>query len=122
MGVTLRCSEPKQSPRLGIVLRPMCAAEVHAAEYGLRLCLALLCSKLYQPPRLYRIFAFKCGEPLFAHPPSCARVGARINSEASVPTCARVAHLERSNGVESVTDGPSRSLKEGYNQRKRHAR
>ena len=32
----MRCSEPKQPPRLGKVLRPALAVVVHGAEPGLR--------------------------------------------------------------------------------------
>jgi hypothetical protein len=44
IGVALRCSEPKQPPRLGIVFRPAFAAAVHEAEQILLIGVALRCS------------------------------------------------------------------------------
>ena len=46
---------PKQSPRLGRVLRPTIAKVVHAAEAELRLGVALHCSEPEQPPRLGKV-------------------------------------------------------------------
>jgi hypothetical protein len=54
--VALRCSEPKQPPRLGQVHRPTFAPPVHAAEKILRLSDALRCSEPIQPPRLGKVY------------------------------------------------------------------
>jgi len=43
LGLALRCSEPKQPPRLCKVWWPAFAFVVHAAEYDLRLGVSLLC-------------------------------------------------------------------------------
>eukprot|EP00964_Phaeocystis_antarctica_P041617 scaffold23809_cov74-Phaeocystis_antarctica.AAC.4 len=48
-------NEPKQPPRLGIVLRPAIADPVHGAEIGPCHGVALRCSEPKQPPRLGKV-------------------------------------------------------------------
>ena len=55
LGVALRCSEPKQPPRLGKVYRTSFAVVVHVAEYALRLGVALRCSEPKLLPRLGKV-------------------------------------------------------------------
>ena len=55
IAVALRCSEPKQPPRLGKVYWPAFALEVHVAEVILRIGVALRCSKPKEPPRLGKV-------------------------------------------------------------------
>ena len=45
ISVALRCRQPEQPPRLGIVFRPTMAGEVHATEAALRLGVPLRCSE-----------------------------------------------------------------------------
>ena len=56
IGVTLRCSELEQPPRLGIVYRAALAAIVHAAESALRNGVALRSSEPEQPPALGKVY------------------------------------------------------------------
>ena len=72
-GVALRCSEPKQPPRLGKVYRPALAAAVHVAEMILRLGVALRCSEPIQPPRLSKVY-----RPAFAVVVHEAEIALRI--------------------------------------------
>ena len=55
LGVALRCSEPKQPPRLCQVLRPTFAV-VHATEPKLGILVALRCSEPKQPARLGEVW------------------------------------------------------------------
>ena len=50
LGMALRCSEPKQPPRLSIVYRPAFAVTVHAAERTLRIGVALRYSEAQLAP------------------------------------------------------------------------
>ena len=52
----MRCSEPKQPPRLGKVCRPTVAGAVHVAEIILRISTALRCSEPKQPPCLGKVY------------------------------------------------------------------
>ena len=54
--MALRCSEPKQPPRLGKVCLAALAVAVHAAETALRLGVALRCSEPVQPPSLGKVY------------------------------------------------------------------
>ena len=52
----MRCSEPKQPPRLSKVYRPTMADTVHRAEHTLRTGVALRCSEPVQPPCLGKVY------------------------------------------------------------------
>ena len=56
IGVALRCSKPKQPPRLRKVYRPALAVAVHDAEIILRLVVALRSREPKQPPRFSKVY------------------------------------------------------------------
>ena len=79
LGVALRCSKPKQPPRLGNVFRPTFTVVVHASEIVLRLGVALRCGELKQPPRLGKVL-----RPAFAVVVHPAELGLRLGLRRSI--------------------------------------